>query len=56
MIKTTTEILIEKLKAGEKVICPKCKKGTIVYKLPEGCKYPDVYCNNENCNARIIFD
>lgn len=56
MIKTTTEILIKKLKAGEKVTCPKCKEGDVIYKHPEGHKYPDIYCNNPDCDAKIMFD
>lgn len=56
MIKTTTERLIEKLKAGETVTCPKCKKGVVVYEHPEGLKYPDIYCDNPKCNAKIMFD
>ena len=56
MIKTTTDILIEKVKAGEIVTCPKCKKGFIVYEQKKGHKYPDVYCNNPECDAKVMFD
>ena len=35
MIKTTTHILIERLEAGESIICNKCKKGIIIYEMPK---------------------
>ena len=56
MIKTTTEILIEKLKSGEKVTCQKCKNGIIIFEQKVGHKYPDIYCNNPQCDAKIMFD
>ncbi|MCR5731141.1 MAG: hypothetical protein K6G20_12400 [Ruminococcus sp.] len=56
MIKTNIEILIEKLKSGEKVTCQKCKKGLVVYEHKEGHKFPDIYCDNPNCKAKVIFN
>ena len=56
MIKTNIEILIEKLKSGEKVTCQKCKKGLVVYEHREGHKFPDIYCDNPNCKAKVIFN
>lgn len=56
MIKTTTQILIERLKSGESIICNKCKKGIIIYEMPEGHVSPEIYCNNPECRARIIFN
>ena len=56
MIKTTTQILIEKIEKGEKVTCPKCKKGIVVYELKPEYKCPSIYCNNPNCDAKIMID
>ena len=56
MIKTTTQILIEKIEKGEKVTCPKCKKGIVVYELKPEYKCPSIYCNNPNSDAKIMID
>lgn len=51
-----TEQMIEKLKNGETIICPKCGKGIIIYKPPMKGKFPEIYCNNIECNAKVIFN
>ena len=56
MIKTNIEILIERLKSGEIVICQKCKNGKVIYEHKEGHKFPDIYCDNPDCNAKVIFN
>jgi len=55
-MKTSIDILIERIKSGEKIICKKCQKGTVVYEHKEGHKFPDIYCNNPDCNAKVIFN
>lgn len=56
MKKSKTETMLEKLKNGETVICPKCKMGVIVYSMRSGHRFPDVYCNNTVCKAKLRFN
>lgn len=51
-----TQQLIERLKNGEVVVCPKCQKGHIVYSQLSGRRYPDIYCDNKSCAAKIVFN
>ena len=54
-MKTSIDILIERIKSGEKIICKKCQKGTVVYEHKKGNRFPDIYFNNPDCNAKVIF-
>lgn len=56
MKKSLTEILIDRLRTGEKITCPKCKKGQIKIKENEKRGYPDVFCDNPKCYVRINYN
>ena len=51
-----TQQLIEKLKSGEVIVCPKCQKGHIIYKPATEGKFPSVYCSNKDCGAKVIYN
>ena len=55
-MKTSIDILVERIKSGEKITCKKCQKSIVVYEHKEGRKFPDIYCNNPDCNAKVIFN
>lgn len=44
---------IDKLLNGEKVICPKCKKGTFVTDCGDVSKAHFFYCNQCDCTYHI---
>ena len=56
MKKTVLDEMIDKIKNGESVVCRKCKTGRIVYEVPKGAKYPEIYCDNPKCKAKVIFN
>ena len=56
MKESKTATMIRKLENGETVVCPRCQKGVIIYQKVSNQKFPDVYCNNEKCKAKIHFN
>lgn len=49
-----TEQMIERLKNGETIVCPKCGKGIIIYKPPMEGKFSEIYCDNKECAVKVI--
>ena len=56
MKKTPTELLIDRLRNGEKITCPKCKMGQVCIKENKERGYPDVFCDNPKCLMRINYN
>lgn len=47
---------LEKLRAGEKIICPKCKSGYFIPYNTTADKAHAFNCSNSDCGNYISFD
>lgn len=53
---TPTQLLVKKLRNGEIIHCSKCKEGIVKLEETANKHFPNVYCSNPKCKARINFN